>query len=386
MSEEKRENPNGQDPPVAGQQEPDWLTELKQIARPEWIESMASPEGGAILSEILPKELSAQEVAAMGSKERRVWELIGFFYRAQNRWHDAIAIYRSMYLHFLQEQLTTTKRIHKGMPLVWIADCYLNLANIPLSKRYMMLTLIEDAISMFGDVDPVQTGSYFRLAWRHGMPDIELKRYSQQAWEVFKEDTEFAMFPEYVLQELDKNWIIEIPSPNDLSLYTANSLYIDFLKKRLGEPTGKILERLADYMLSCIPGCRTAMRKRSYSTDYDIVCSLHGPFVDYRSDFGRYFVCECKDWSGPADFTTMAKFARVLDSIKASFGIIFSKHGISGDEATEYASREQLKVYQDRGLIIVVVDEDDVDFVLNSGNFVSLLREKYEEIRLDLRT
>ena len=281
--------------------------------------------------------------------------------------------------------MATTKRIHKGMPLVWIAECYLNLANIPLSKRYMMLTLIEDAISSSGDVDPVQTGSYFRLAWRHGMPDVELKQYSMEAWNVFKEDTDYSLFPEYVLQELDKNWIIEIPSPNDMSLYNANPIYVNFLKERLGEPTGKILERLADYLLSCIPGCRTAMRKRIYSTDYDIVCSLHGPFVDYRSDFGRYFVCECKDWSKPADFTTMAKFARVLDSIKANFGIIFSKQGISGDETTEYASREQLKVFQDRGLVIVVIDENDIEYVSNSGNLVSLLREKYEEIRLDLR-
>ena len=248
-----------------------------------------------------------------------------------------------------------------------------------------MLTLIEDAITMGGNVDPVKTGSYFRLAWRHGVPDIELKRYAIEAYEIANREPSNVAFPEFVLQELDKNWIAEIPSPNDVNIYVTNTIYVDFLLGQLGEPSGKILERLADYVLSCVPGCRTARRKRSYSTDYDIVCSLEGPDVDFRTDFGRYFVCECKDWDKPADFTTFAKFTRVLDSMKARFGVIFSKNGITGASSTTDAIREQLKVFQDRGMVIIVIDIDDLEFIAHSGNLVSLMREKYESVRLDLR-
>jgi hypothetical protein len=68
---------------------------------------------------------------------------------------------------------------------------------------------------------------------------------------------------------------------------------------------------------------------------------------------GRYFVCECKDWDKPADFTTMAKFCRVLDSFKARFGILFSKGGYSPETAApQDAAREQLKVFQDRGIVV----------------------------------
>jgi hypothetical protein len=56
---------------------------------------------------------------------------------------------------------------------------------------------------------------------------------------------------------------------------------------------------------------------------------MAGMDVDFRSELGRYFVCECKDWKGPADFASMAKFCRVLDSTKSRFGILFSKNGIS---------------------------------------------------------
>ena len=120
------------------------------------------------------------------------------------------------------------------------------------------------------------------------------------------------------------------------------------------------------------------------STDYDIVCSMEGFDVDFRSELGRYFVCECKDWNKPADFTAMAKFCRVLDSVKSKFGIVFSREGISGAGATRYAEREQLKVFQDRGTVIVVIDEEDLKRVADGANFINILRKKYERVRLDL--
>ena len=134
-----------------------------------------------------------------------------------------------------------------------------------------------------------------------------------------------------------------------------------------------------------MPGCRTARRQHSHSTDYDLVCAVEGLELDFRSELGRYFVCECKDWDKPADFTTMAKFCRVLDSTKARFGILFSKKGISGDNKNTFAEREQLKVFQDRGIVIVVFDQNDIKEVSDGANLIRILRQKYEAVRLDLR-
>ena len=80
----------------------------------------------------------------------------------------------------------------------------------------------------------------------------------------------------------------------------------------------------------------------------------------------------------------MAKFCRVLDSVKSRFGILFSRAGISGQGTSKHAAREQLKVYQDRGIVIVVVDLEDLKQAAQGANFVSLLRRKYESVRLDL--
>jgi hypothetical protein len=133
-----------------------------------------------------------------------------------------------------------------------------------------------------------------------------------------------------------------------------------------------------------IPGCRAYLRLRTPSSDHDVVGSFEGPSLDFRSELGRYFVCECKDWEAAAGFTTMAKLARVLDSVKSRFGIIFSKSGISGLDKTEDAAREQLKVFADRGVAIVVVEAADLERVIAGENFLAMIRSKYEHVRLDL--
>jgi hypothetical protein len=112
---------------------------------------------------------------------------------------------------------------------------------------------------------------------------------------------------------------------------------------------------------------------------------MEGFDVDFRSELGRYFVCECKDWATPADFTAMAKFCRVLDSTKSRFGVLVSKSGVSGAGRSADAEREQLKVFQDRGMVIVVLDVNDLEEVANGSNLIQLLRQRYEAIRLDLR-
>lgn len=64
---------------------------------------------------------------------------------------------------------------------------------------------------------------------------------------------------------------------------------------------------------------------------------------------------------------------------------LFSRHGVSGAGNTTFAAREQLKIFQDRGIVIVVFDETDIRRVATGGNPIRILRQKYEAVRLDLR-
>lgn len=336
-------------------------------------------EFAAKLPDIFPAEY-----IGMDQDAQVCWERIGNFFKNRGRVHEALSIYRGLYDQLLLSQEKTTRRLHKGAPLVWMSDCYAAMNFAVLAKRYLMLALCEDAISASGVVSPHTTGVYFRLVWGSGLAHANLIEYGVRIFELWKANPLECAYPEWLLQELDQDWMTEMPAPREAVVYSVNTRYVKHLLSQLGEPTGKILECLAEYSLSCMPGCRTKRRERSGSTDYDVVCSMEGFEVDFRSELGRYFVCECKDWKSPADFGSFAKFCRVLDSTKSRFGVLYSKQGITGDGRTRDAEREQLKVFQDRGIVIVVVDENDLEFVANGGNFINLLRTKYERVRLDL--
>lgn len=168
--------------------------------------------------------------------------------------------------------------------------------------------------------------------------------------------------------QLDQLWMREVPSPEESAYYRANPLYVQYLIKALGDGKGTALERLAQYVLSVIPGARTHRRAVSGSTDHDVVCALEGPGLDFRSEIGRYFVCECKDWGEPANFPAIAKFCRVLDSTKCRFGILFSRAGLTGKGKARDAELELIKVFQDRGMVIVVIDEGDLTNLAAGAN------------------
>ena len=271
-----------------------------------------------------PKDVSLPTGDAK-TQECRLWELTGLYLLRNDRPYDALAIFFALYNQILIGQDEEKERFHKGMPLLWISECFLVIGFRSHSKRYLMLTLVEDAITGKGNVNPEATGSYFRLTWWHGLSDEQFKRYATSFYQRYSEETEMARYPEWLLQEVDQDWITEFPSLEEASRYYVNQKYTSLLLSKLGDPSGKTLERLASYVLSCVPGFNPSTRRRSRSTDYDIVCSVKGLNLDFRSELGRYFVCECKDWKKPADFSTIAKFCRVLDSTSVTLEFFFQQ-------------------------------------------------------------
>lgn len=343
---------------------------------------LESRDGGWGLCDVLPTLYSAEGVAR---GESRQWEVCGLKLLNGQRFYEAIAIFEALYLHMLDYEIQTHTHVMKGMPLVWIGDCHRAIGRPMTARRFILLTLIEDAIGSNNTVSPEQHGSYFRAAWVFGLTHDAITRYAKEAYQLYQTDPASGAFPEWVLQQLDQEWVTGYASAAEVDIYPVNRKYLAFLLDRLGDGSGKTLELLTEYLMSIMPGCRVYRRKRSHSTDYDLVCAMEGVQMDFRAEFGRYFVCECKDWQkDPAGFTEFAKFCRVLDSVKAKFGIFFSKKGISGKASQDDAAREQLKVFQDRGIVIVVIEESDLRGIANGRNLISLLRSRYEGVRLDL--
>jgi hypothetical protein len=56
--------------------------------------------------------------------------------------------------------------------------------------------------------------------------------------------------------------------------------------------------------------------------------------------------------------------------------------GLTGEGKLENAESEQLAIYRDRGMVIVSVNENDLLEISNGTNFINMIREKYDDIRL----
>ncbi len=250
-------------------------SDLEKNIKPSLLPLFTQRDGGVLLAAELPKVYLPEKIST-NTDEQRVWELSGLFFFHEKRYHEALSIFTSLYYQMLKAQLDKTKWVHKGMPLLWMSECYMGMGFPVLSKRYLMLAFCEDAIRGHGFVSPENTGVYFRLVWRNGLPDSELKRYAKEVYDLRNNNLSDSLFPEFMLQKLTHEWMIEFPAPEESVFYLSNQHYIRYLVSKLGEPTGTKLEQLAEYLLSCMPGCRTSRRLSSESTDYDVVCSMDG--------------------------------------------------------------------------------------------------------------
>ena len=271
-----------------------------------WSSVALQRDGGYTLAKELPKRYLPSDIAIehldrQKNPHQRTWEVLGLWFKMNGRLFEAIAIFNALYLHMIKYQIEADTRIHKGMPLVWISECFLELGWSVHAKRYIMYTLCEDAVTFGPEKRARDSGVYFRAVWQHGMSDDLVTEYTNKAYQSSKTLGPLEnRFPERLLFELDDRWMTDFPANMEFGHYHINTLYVNHFVDKLGKSNGVGLEMLAQYLVAMIPGCRAYRRKTTPSTDLDVVGSFEGPVIDFRSELGRYFLCECKDWKKKA--------------------------------------------------------------------------------------
>lgn len=112
------------------------LDELRTLD-PDLLPVFEERDAASRLITLLPtRYLPAQVAQPPGD---RIWELAGLLFLNSGRVHEALGIFWGLYQQMLEAQTGST-RVHKGMPLVWISDCFRNLRFPVHAKRYLMLT------------------------------------------------------------------------------------------------------------------------------------------------------------------------------------------------------------------------------------------------------
>lgn len=179
-----------------------WIDRGKQVLPEGLGELLAKRDGAGELIARLPQVYTPSQVA-VPSPEQDAWGFVGLFYRAQARYREAIPVYLKLYDHMLAAQEQDRVRYHKGMPLIWISDCYREIGYTLVSRRYLMLTLVEDALRDKGSILPSE-GVYFRAVSIAGMAQNEVGRYPSEAYSFSEDKPTEALYPERVLQQLDR--------------------------------------------------------------------------------------------------------------------------------------------------------------------------------------
>lgn len=361
------------------------VNELKEKIKPSIFELFDLPDGAARIAQRLPIEYTPTYIVE-NDNAMRAWELSGLYYYNLHRFYEALPIFLSQYEQINKAQLELNKRFHKGTPLCWISDCFNYLGCRWLAKKYIMLTLCEDAFtSENGIINLKKTGVYPRLTISFGLPESEFKRYAKEFHNLYSaETTNFRFFPEFFLQKIDDKWISEIVTPNEQNHYYINKQYATYLYNKLGEGDGQSLEILTSYLLGSIPGIRSKYRQKTKSSDLDVINIIEGNFGDYRNEVSRYFICECKDWESTIGSSIIRDFQSKILSKKTNFGILFSKKGITGNGKDTDAQNEIRTAYQGSGIVILDVSLPDLKLLIEGANLIVLLRGKYERLRLDL--
>ncbi len=91
--------------------------------------------------------------------------------------------------------------------------------------------------------------------------EAELNRYAKEIYDFAIKMPDEAIFPEALLQCLDDDWVTEFPSATEASFYRTNPAYLEYLLGKLGDCSGKTLESVSHYLMSCMAGCRARQRQ-----------------------------------------------------------------------------------------------------------------------------
>lgn len=165
----------------------------------------------------------------------------------------------------------------------------------------------------------------------------------------------------------------------------AYSKMLDFvhLSKSCDEKK-RALEGLACFLFGKMPGITCRNQVRTSSSEIDLVLSYRGYSMrTLFDDYGRYALVECKNWEKPVGSHQIRDFIGKLKKTKCNLGVIFSKNGITGANKGEFGLREIQSIFDSDGIVIAVVDLNDLEQVRSGKNFYEMIDDKIFDLIFD---
>jgi len=149
---------------------------------------------------------------------------------------------------------------------------------------------------------------------------------------------------------------------------------------------GTALEELAQLILKCIKGFYVTRKIRTGTNQFD--CTVRNDYAikcTVYDEIGSVIIAECKNEEGTPGNSYYHKLADIINSCKSKdergFGILFSREDAA--RTCKIIAREK---FLQNNIILINICGKDLNEIVNKRNFLILLQEKIQTIKLDIRT
>lgn len=159
----------------------------------------------------------------------------------------------------------------------------------------------------------------------------------------------------------------------------------DFPKEKNAEK-GRRLEMLANYLLEHIKCLDVKHDLRTESNQIDQKVTLTGlaGFSPFLKEIGLNFIAECKNQRSTVNVGQVQKVGDLMQEHDVSFAVFFSKEKIAG-KGWKDAEGKRKKLYcRNKSAIISFTFKELVDIEEKNLNFVTEMREKYEQLKFEI--
>lgn len=146
----------------------------------------------------------------------------------------------------------------------------------------------------------------------------------------------------------------------------------------------KSLENLASYLFLLIPCCfpELNINAQDKAFEFDVLVHNANPNGNLIAEtFGRYFLGECKNWASKVGAPEVGYFFDRMKTVRANFGVLFTREGITGVEGTAAQSVIRRHFQQENIICVVLSDEELHELGNNGTTFRSLLFKLSKQLR-----
>jgi hypothetical protein len=319
-----------------------------------------------------------------GDRDINIWRWCWAAFLQLNMFFDADKVIEECYLRLLRLQTKNKKKYHKGTPLQTRAEGLLRVGLLAKGRRFVILAHIEDLITG-------QTAAPAEMTLKAaGISDEDLRLIANETQKLKAEKAtkrEELYYPEEVYEKI--HYQINFANVGELNknLVFTNVEYLNELLRQVNEASigkdndikRKTLENLAQYLFSSVEGLyvQPSTRTSTYELDGLVTNTANHPFL---KTLDTYIPIECKNWKKPIGSPEVTQFIAKLSLYKCSIGILFSKNGIKKETVNELRK----DAYRRLNVYVLVFDENDVKSIIEGKDIISLMVEKYKELKFSI--